>query len=130
MKAIVKRIHSPDIEDIFQYRPNGPFSVLVQFLIGPENEEGEESFDVTVCSPSWLQDQPGIILSGADSLIMKEFDPGALVEYVRCTIGRLRGKSWSEIARQIDRIGKWEFRDYQIDQTQSASGNAMFNSAS
>jgi Immunity protein 8 len=112
VQAVVKSVHSPDTEDIFSFRPNGPFCVLVQFKIGPKDGQGEESFDVIVCSPSWLEEQSAEVISGRDKLIMKEFNPSIFTDYINRQITALHGGSWHEIAAQIDRIGKWEFRDY------------------
>jgi hypothetical protein len=49
MKAELKRIHNPDIDNLSEYYPNDPenFSFLLQAIVGPLGEDGEESFDYT-----------------------------------------------------------------------------------
>jgi hypothetical protein len=54
MKAIIKRIHSPDVFDFTSYKPDDPqnFGFLLQLMMGTEEVEGADSFDVVVCSPA------------------------------------------------------------------------------
>lgn len=44
MNAELKRVHSPDILDLENYKPENPtkFSFLLQAMVGPEGNEGEE----------------------------------------------------------------------------------------
>jgi hypothetical protein len=55
MRAVVRRFHSPDA-DLDRYVPDDREDVglLVQMLVGPAEKPGEESFDVVVCTPRWL----------------------------------------------------------------------------
>ena len=55
MKASVRTFHSPDV-DLVTHRPGDPgdVGVLIQILAGPSGGPGEESFDVLVCTPRWL----------------------------------------------------------------------------
>jgi hypothetical protein len=54
VRAEVRRFHSPDIADLAAYAPPDPtsFAFLLQVMAGPKQGEGEESFDVEVCTPT------------------------------------------------------------------------------
>jgi hypothetical protein len=53
MKATVKGLHSPDVDDVQTYSPadKQKFGFLLQLFIGPEKGDGYESFEVMVCTP-------------------------------------------------------------------------------
>ena len=43
MKAVVRRLHSPDVEDLSLFRPaEEAFSLLIQVMAGPADGPGEE----------------------------------------------------------------------------------------
>ena len=54
MRAQLKRLHSPDVWDLKSFKPDGPFSILVEAMAGPVDAPGEESFDIIVCTYDWL----------------------------------------------------------------------------
>ncbi len=56
MRAEVRRFLSPDADDLLSYVPQvaDDLSLLFQVFVGPVGERGEESFDITVCTPKWL----------------------------------------------------------------------------
>lgn len=84
-------------------------------MVGPEGLDGEESFDVLVCTPAWLEDelqrQPG--LHGRHHFIVNDFDPHAVEDQLREEIESLEAPDWPALAEKIGRIGRWEFEDYQ-----------------
>ena len=91
------------------------FSFLLQIIVGPLGEDGEESFDVIVCTPSWLQvevDRRGITM-GRHYLFMNTYDYNELVKYIESYCDKLSGNSWLQIAQKLTRLGRWEFEDYQ-----------------
>ena len=53
--AKVKAIYSLE-GDLDRYSPVEPdhFSVQVRVIVGPRESDGEESFDMTVCTPNFL----------------------------------------------------------------------------
>jgi hypothetical protein len=117
MKAKLKRLHSPDVDDLKRFTSATPdvFSFLLQIIVGPLGEEGEESFDVIVCTPLWLQrevEREGIIM-GRHYLFVNTYDYDRLENYIRSRCEEATGTSWQEIAQKLSRLGRWEFEDYQ-----------------
>ncbi len=119
MKAELKRLHSPDIEDLENYKPNiiDDFSFLLQIFVGELNEEGEESFDTIVCTPKWLLTncKENEVVFGFNYIIVPVYDYNLIFEKIRIFISNVEGKNWDDIACKISKIGKWEFEDYQND---------------
>lgn len=116
MRATVRRFHSPDV-DLEPYVPDDPldFGLLVQVMVGPAEGPGEESFDVVVCTPRWLErrvreDGP---LSGRHHLIMERYDFARVRLYLTEAVESQEASTWAELAHKLARIGKWEFEDYQ-----------------
>jgi hypothetical protein len=117
MKAEIKYLHSPDVSDLQKYMPDleDDFGFLVQMIIGPQGNEGEESFDIFICTPKWLMSnyRADDIVFGLHFMIVFEFDyqkiQKKLYEFVEST----DGKTWEELCLKIGFIGKWEFQDYQ-----------------
>jgi hypothetical protein len=60
MRAELRGFYSSDIPDLPDYRPDDPecFQLQVTAFIGPAEGGGEEMFDFTVCTASWLQRHP------------------------------------------------------------------------
>lgn len=116
MRAALRRLHSPDIDDLASYRPERPdeFGFLLQMLVGPENGPGEESFDVVVCTPRWLEKKhnPQEMLIGRHYLLVFEYDYNRLLRAIEDLCDSAEGGSWGEVASKLSRIGKWEFEDY------------------
>ncbi|MCU1273492.1 MAG: hypothetical protein JWO48_923 [Bryobacterales bacterium] len=117
MTAELKRLHSPDVYDLRAYLPevSDNFGFLLQAMIGPKGIEGEESFDIQVCTPKWLIGHSGRtdIILGRHYLIMIEYDYDRLVEKIASFCNECSGETWQEIAGRLSRLGKWEFEDYQ-----------------
>ena len=117
MKAEVKRFHSPDIHDLGNYQPENDsnFSFLLQVIIGIKGVESEESFDMIVCTPKWISCNfsESEIIFGEHYLIVHKYDFNAIKKKIYNYINELEEGDWESLARKIDRVGKWEFRDYQ-----------------
>jgi hypothetical protein len=116
MKALLGRLHSPDVADLSGYRPADPevFGLLVQVMIGPEGGEGKESFDIRVCSPRWLLERHNKedVIIGRHHLIMLEYDYTRLRRTIEAFCRESEAPTWSELALKLGRLGKWEFEDY------------------
>ena len=116
MRAELKRIHSPDIENLTKYYPDDPenFSFLLQAIVSPFGEEGEESFDIEVCTPKWLSEnyQKNDIVIGRHLLIVFDYNYDRIFNKIKSYIENCSGDTWRKIAEQVGRLGKWEFEDY------------------
>lgn len=115
-RAALRSLHSPDAPDLGTYAPADPsrFAILVQALIGPEGEPGEESFDFVVCTPSWLaaQLEHRPYVPGRHHLFVSRYDVGLIERAVRELCAAASAPDWESVAAYLGRYGKWEFEDY------------------
>lgn len=116
MKAQVKEIIGPDVADLPNFVADDPenFGFLIQLLVGPENQEGFESFDIVVCTPKWLSETHASddIIIGRHHLIVFEYDFDRIMQKIESYIAEFDEDTWSTLAQKIARLGKWEFEDY------------------
>lgn len=116
IRAQLKRLHSPGVQNLAAYMPDigDRFGFLLQVLAGPEDSEGEESFDVLVCTPEWLKQGQGhdSMIIGRHYLIVFEYDYERLHSFISRYCADCSGATWREIAEKLGRLGKWEFEDY------------------
>ena len=116
MRAELKRLHCPDINDLSGYAPQEAdnFGFLLQAMIGPAGQEGEEAFDILVWTPAWLQRKYTAteIILGRHYLIVFRYDYQDLTSYIATFAEQCTGESWRDVAQQLSRLGKWEFEDY------------------
>ena len=116
MKAEIKRLHSPDVDDLITYKPNNEkdFGFLLQMMVGPKGQEGEESFDMTVCTPQWLlsncSDEK--IIFGRDYLIVFDYNYQDVFNKLTEFVETIEGNTWDELAQHLSKIGRWEFENY------------------
>jgi len=114
MKAKIKRLQSPDV-DLSNFRPENPesFGFFMEFFAGPENEKGDESFGITVCTLPWLeQNKPDEMFFGNNYLIVDRYDIKKVELFLSKYCDDCVGDSWIEVAQKIGRIAHWEFEDY------------------
>lgn len=117
MRAELKGLHSPDIENLERHTPEDyeNFGFLLQAMVGPYGEPGAESFDVTVCTPEWLKRhyKASDIVLGRHLLIVFEYDYERLFLFLQEYCMQCSGRTWQEVVEKLGRLGKWEFEDYQ-----------------
>jgi hypothetical protein len=116
MLARVRGIYTIDHDDLEAYVPNDPVEchMFVRVMVGPHDGEGEESFDVTVCTPAWLGRRPeerGAVI-GRHYLIVGRYDPELIRRVLTKQLERSSGTSREDLAAKLRRIGSWEFDDY------------------
>lgn len=116
MKAELKRVHSPDIDDLKNYKPENPkhFAFLLQAMIGPQGMDGEESFNIEVCTPQWLEETYDVedVVIGRHHFIVREYNYERIIRTIEDFIQDCSGNSWTEVAEKVSRLGMWEFEDY------------------
>ena len=116
MNAELKRLHSPDIHDLERYQPEDPekFAFLLQAMVGPKGEEGEESFNIEVCTPRWLEETYSMdeIIVGRHHLIVREYNYPRIVAAIENFLRSCSGENWHAVAEKVSRLGMWEFEDY------------------
>ena len=113
MRAELKRIHSPDVYDLVSYQPEGPFGILIQMMVGPEDTPNEEAFDTIVCSSDWVAAHTAILdLIGDHKILMNKYNYQKLFLQIQEFCQLQEGNTWQEVALKISKIGKWEFADY------------------
>jgi len=117
VRAALRRLHSPDADPLAEFAPDDPesFSILVQALVGPDEGEGEESFDFTITTASWLAGQPAPekgfeFVQGV--LILPCWDYETVVRAISDLCRKTEGETWAEVATSLSRYGHWEFADY------------------
>jgi len=112
----MKHILSPDVDDLETYCPEDAesFGFLLQLIIGPKNQKGEESFDVMVCTPKWLSQHFGKdeIILGRHYLILFEYNYQRLINHINKYLQQCSGETWHEVAVKVGKLGLWEFEDY------------------
>jgi len=117
MRAEIKRIHSPDVKDLRSFIPEekDSFCVLLQLMMGPKGQMGEESFDLQVCTPKWLLSRyrNDDVMFGRHLLIVFEYNYNLIIDALQKYCDTCVGETWNEIAVQLSRVAKWEFEDYQ-----------------
>jgi hypothetical protein len=94
MRAVLKSL---DLEPDPSTLPDdaAEFALLARMIVGPPDTSGEESFDVTVCTPEWLAkacSKVGGIYSARHHLVVdyEEFDQRALRAWLRQECRRSR----------------------------------------
>lgn len=115
MQAILKGLHSTDI-DVETYLPDeeDKFGFVLRAMVGPMGEDGEDSFDITVCTPKWLMERYGTseTLLGLHKLIVFRYDYIRLRQFIEKYLMRCSGDSWEEIAQKVCLLGQWEFEGF------------------
>jgi hypothetical protein len=103
--------------DIETYKPadSANFSLVLRLMIGPRGEPGEESFDITVCTPVSLLAECAVkgFVSGRHRLVVSAYDLSLIMKAVRKLVEGCSGLSWAEVSTKLARIAYWEFEDYQ-----------------
>ena len=88
----------------------------VQLLAGPADGPGEESFELTVCSPEWLavRCRSGELVSGLHHVIVGHdaYDERVLRDWLEARVRAVEATTWDGIARELRLLGSWEFESY------------------
>jgi len=116
VRAEIKRLHSPDVHDLSTYVPEEPerFGLLLRIIAGPVGTDGEESFDVVVCTARWISGHlgPEGMLVERHYLLVDSYDYRRLESFLGRYVDGCVGTTWEEAALKLARLGMWEFEDY------------------
>ncbi|MGJ9424193.1 Imm8 family immunity protein [Aeromicrobium sp. CF3.5] len=102
MRAVLlKRLElEPDPRSL----PDDPaqFSILARMIVGRPDTPGEESFDVTVCTPEWVakvSTRVGGIYHARHHVIVNsdEFDQRALRLWLSARVQEASSETWAEV---------------------------------
>lgn len=108
-------MHSPDVADLRSWSPpTEEFAVLIQLLVGPSDGPGEESFDVTLCTASWLAERAASehVVDARHHVVVDSYDYDGIDQYFTRRVAACEGSTWQEVAAKLSRLGRWEFEDY------------------
>lgn len=114
--AQVKGIYTTDMDKLEDNPPDDPesFSMVVRVMVGPRGEPGEESLDIKVCTPKWLEEYVlrERFLFTRHRLFVERFDVEQIVTVITRFVERCNGESWQEVGIKLSSLGEWEFEDY------------------
>ena len=86
------------------------FEVLVQLPIGPADGPGEESFQVTVCTPEWLatkfRETDGICDPQHHLTVnLDVFDKSKLRQWFESLVAKVEAPDWAGVGEDLSRFG-------------------------
>jgi hypothetical protein len=115
MRAELRSLSSPDVESLETWRPvDADFSVPLRLIVGRRGGDGEESFDLTVCTGGWLANvarETGIV-DARHHVVVDGFNWSAIRSYLERRVADCAGETWDDIAERLSRFAYWEFEDY------------------
>ncbi len=116
MRAKLKNIYNPNIDDLVNYQPKifDNFCILFRAMVGPEDGLGEESFDIQVCTPMWFLTtlKQNDVIPGKYFIIVLEYNYERIYNKIKYLIEAYSADSWNELAEKIATLGHWEFENY------------------
>ena len=116
MRAVLRGIElDPDPRSL-PAEPEG-FHFLLRILVGPDDSEGRDLFDLIVCSTQWVSQKCEAegFFPGFHHLIVRaeDYDERKLRSLVEAWVNRQEGSTWEEIVQKLRLLGSWEFEGYQ-----------------
>jgi Immunity protein 8 len=107
----LRYLHSPDLEE--PTLPSDPKNcmVLVQAIVGPGDDPGEESFDFCVVTPSYLQ-QHRDPRWGRGLLIVESFDWAVVRRVLEERLSSVTRSTWEQVGLELNKELLWEFDNY------------------
>jgi len=85
---------------------------LIEAFIGPDEEAGEELFELVVVTPSRLQTEQGARWCRA-MLLLPQFSWEEVRTRIEKLLRHCEGPDWATVAQRIDRYMSWEFGEPQ-----------------
>jgi len=90
------------------------FRLTLRLMIGPRGQPGEESFDITICTPQALAEEcaaDGFVV-GRHRLVVASWNPSMIMRVLGKLISHCDSETWPEVGAKIARLALWEFEDY------------------
>lgn len=117
VQAKLKFLHSPDLLDLQHDIPVNPenFLILIQAIVGPIGDAGEEAFDFNVCTPSWIEERltKDSFLLARHYLIVPRYNYTTIWQVIQKICDRTQGPDWITVANRLGRYGLWKFEDFE-----------------
>ena len=90
--------------------------LLVTVIDWPYNGEGEESFQVSFCTPRWWAENRAekYVMYEPQWLIVAEYNYLKLIAWLNHFVEHCSGETWREVASQLSAISLWEFENYTL----------------
>lgn len=111
MKAAeLRSVTTPEGDDISSIRVNQPFSVALVMKIGVTGDPGVDLFQISVCSPDWIEEQ-ALPMLGSTLLIVRQFAADQIVEFLSSRISQISGATSREVLSAVSRLAEWEFEE-------------------
>lgn len=115
MKAQIKTILSSDFDPATKFPlSNCDGVVFLDVYIGTVDEDGSDLFQFNFCSYDFAGDEivkNGIWVKDAP-IIVGNIDYNTFCRKMHDFVSSFEEESWTDLAKQLDRYGRWEFRDY------------------
>ncbi len=117
MRMKIKGLYNLDNDELLtDYKPAtiDNFRFLLRILVTQTDAHGEESFDVTVCTPKWLQEhcQKDDVLFMRHHVVVLEYDRDTLTKAIISKVEEIEADNWQKLGNRLARYAFWEFEDY------------------
>ena len=115
MRAELKRLDlEPDPSSVSS--DPAVFAVTALMLVGPEDGPGEETYELTVCTPEWLAKAArrarGIYEPRHHVVVnLETFERESLQAWLAYRVQGCEADTWSEVAERVSRFAYWEFEE-------------------
>lgn len=100
----IRWLYSPDV-DLPTFSPDAraPWGFLLQIGLGVHGEEGEDSFDLMVCSPQWIEVHYGAeaLVDGRHHLFMLRYSYSALQDELKRRVEQAAAATWDEVVSKF-----------------------------
>lgn len=115
MRSIINSFICVDHDPLYLYQPEdiSMFHFWVEISVGIESEEGEELFQVFICSQKWLEKKikENTFFIGLYSIIMYEYNYDILCSILN-KLFCIEGNNYEEISNKLSQIGLSEYQRY------------------
>ena len=118
MKSIINSFICADHDPLDSYQPEdmNMFHFWVEISVGIEGEEGEDLYQVSICSQKWIEERikENTFFVGLYTIIMQKYDYDNICQ----TLNRLfciEGKNYEEIFTKLGQIGLSEYQKVTYD---------------